>query len=169
MENLLSDTIYSFVSQEDKDFIITFNEAMIKAGYENNDIQPYVVFGKYKIEYYKPGNKTKKYIARIYFREDEIVLRLYFSDIDKHRDYLENAPDFIKKPFVDDSHKCKMPDCKGMITKGKCRYRKTYTLDGANRIKCSEQSFLFYNMESKNASQYVELLTIFYPVKKRML
>ena len=169
MRELLFGDNFNFVSEKDKDFIIVFDDFMVKAGYENNDIQPYVVFGKYKIEYYKPGNKTKKYIARIYFRDDEIVLRLYCSDIDKRKDYLENSPDFIKKPFTDESHKCKMPDCKGMITKGKCRYRKTYTLDGVNHVKCSEQSFLYYNMESKNVSKYVDLLTTFYPVKKRMV
>ena len=48
MRNLLSDEIYNFVSQQDKEFIIAFNDAMIEAGYENNGIQPYVVFGKYK-------------------------------------------------------------------------------------------------------------------------
>jgi hypothetical protein len=164
MRNLLSDEIYNFVSQQDKEFIIAFNDAMIEAGYENNGIQPYVVFGKYKIEYYKPGNKTNKYIARFYFRDDEIVLRLYFSNIDKHRDYVEKSSDFIKKPFVDESHQCK--HCKGMITNGKCRYRKTYTLDGVPYVKCAEQSFMYYNMEPKNASSYAELLTVFYPAKK---
>lgn len=166
MKDLLSNEIYSFVSQADKDFIVSFNEYMTKAGYENNGIQPYVVFGKYKIEYYKPGTKTKKYIARIYFRDDEIVLRLYFSDIDKYREYIESSPDFIKKPFVDDSHKCKS-GCKGMIVNGKCRYRKTYALNGVNYVKCAEESFYFCKLNTENASKYVELLTVFYPNKRR--
>ena len=167
MKNQLLDERYSFVSEKDKEFIIAFNDSMLSAGYENNGIQPYVVFGKYKIEYYKPGTKTKKFIARIYFREDGIVLRLYFSDIDKHREYIESAPDFIKKPFVDESHGCKMPDCKGMITNGKCRYRKTYNIGGTPYIKCAEQSFMYYNMDAKNAESYTEPLIKFYPTKKR--
>ena len=168
MDKLLSDEKYTFVHQKDKDFIIVFNDFMVNAGYENNGIQPYVVFGKYKIEYFKPGNKTKKYIARIYFRDDKIVLRLYFSNIDKHRDYIEKSPDFIKKPFIDESHRCKKPNCKGMGN-DKCRYQKTYTIDGVLYIKCAEQSFCFYKMDAENASRYVELLTTFYPNRKRPL
>jgi len=165
MENLLSDEKYNFVGQKDKDFIIAFNSAMTEAGYENNGIQPYVVFGKHKIEYYKPGSKTKKYIARIYFRDEEIVLRLYFSNIDKRRGYIEKSPDFIKKPFIDDSHQCK-PNCKGMIVNDKCRYRKKYTLDGVPFIKCAEESFMFYQMNPENAPRYAELVGAFYPVRK---
>jgi hypothetical protein len=85
VRELLDNPIYECISEQDKDFIAVFNDAMISAGYENNGIQPYVVFGKYKIEYYKPGTKTKKYLARVYIRDDGIVLRLYFSDIDRHR------------------------------------------------------------------------------------
>ena len=167
MKNILSEEKYNFVSQKDKDFIIAFDNAMKEAGYKNNGIQPYVVFGKYKIEYFKPGTKTPKYIARFYFRDDEIVLRLYISNIDKHKDYIEKSQDFIKKPFIDNSHQCK-PNCKGMITNNKCRYRKTYTLSGVPYVKCAEQSFMFYQMNPGNAIQYVELLTVFYPIKKRI-
>ena len=166
MEKLLSDEKYAFVNQKNKDFIVAFNTSMIEIGYANNSIQPYVVFGKYKIEYYKPGNKIKKYIARFYFRDDDIVLRLYLSNIDRHADYIEKSPDFIKKPFVDSSHTCKKPDCKGMGSEP-CRYRKIYTIDGVTHIKCAEQSFCFYEMDAQNASTYVELLTTFYPDKKR--
>ena len=126
---------------------------------------PMSCLGNTKIEYYKPGNKTNKYIARFYFRDDEIVLRLYFSNIDKHKEYIEKSPDFIKKPFIDESHLCK--NCNGMITNGKCRYRKTYALHGVPYVKCAEQSFMYYNMEAKNALNYAELLTVFYPAKKR--
>ncbi len=168
LEKLLSDEKYTFVSPTDQAFIVAFNNAMIHAGYENNGIQPYVVFGKYKIEYYKPGNKTKKYVARIYFREGGIVLRLYFSDIDKHRSYLEQAPDFIQKPFVDGSHRCKAPGCKGLINQnGNCRYRKAYTLNGVAYQKCAEESFCFYQLDAKNAAGYAALLAEFYPNKKR--
>jgi hypothetical protein len=168
MKNLLSDGKYSFISQQDKDFILAFDNSMIEAGYANNDIQPYVVFGKYKIEYYKPGTKTKKYIARIYFRDDGIVLRLYLSNIDKHSVYIENAPDFIQEPFVSDAHNCKKPNCKGMITNGKCRYIKTYTLKNAPHIKCAEQAFIYYGLDVKDVAQYIELLVTFYPIKQRV-
>jgi hypothetical protein len=163
----LSDEQYSFIGSKDKNFIIAFNDAMTVAGFENNGIQPYVVFGKYKIEYYRPGNKTHKYVARIYLRDNEIVLRMYFSNIDKRRDSIEDSPEYIKKPFVDDSHKCKI-NCKGMrMNDGKCRYQKKYTIDNMIYLKCSGESFMYYNMDGENASEYVELLATFYPKKKR--
>lgn len=165
-EKLLSDETYEFAVQNDKDFIVAFITLMMAAGYENNGIQPYVVFGKCKIEYFRPGNKTNKYVARIYLRDDEIVLRLYFSNIDRHSAYIAQVPDFIRKPFVDGVHKCKKPNCKG-IGNGKCRYQKIYTIDGVRYMTCAEQSFCYYGMEAGNASQYVDLLSIFYPQKKR--
>ncbi len=168
MEFLLIDRLYDFVSSGDKEFIVAFDRAMKKAGYENNGIQPYFVFGKYKIEYFRPGNKTNKYVARIYFRDDGIVLRLYFSNIDKHRSYIEAAPDFLKKPFIDGSHKCKKPDCNGMPGKnGICRYQKVYKIDGVPYVSCAETSFCYYHMKAENAECYVELLCAFYPGKKR--
>jgi hypothetical protein len=167
LDKLLLDEKYAFVSQKDRDFIMAFNDCMMNVGYKNNGIQPYVVFGKHKIEYFKPGNKTNKYIARIYLRDDKIVLRLYFSSIDKHSAYIEKAPDYIQKPFVDESHKCKRPNCKG-IGNDKCRYQKTYVIDGITYIKCAEQSFMYHNVDAENAPGYVDLLATFYPIKKHI-
>ena len=62
MQKMLLEDTFDFISHEDKNFIIAFNDSMIEAGYDNNGIQPYVVFGKYKIEYYKPGNKTNNIV-----------------------------------------------------------------------------------------------------------
>lgn len=53
MINLLLDEKYNFVTKEDKDFIIAFDDAIIKVGYQSNGINPYVCLGKYKIEYSK--------------------------------------------------------------------------------------------------------------------
>ncbi|MCL2456959.1 MAG: hypothetical protein FWD19_05365 [Defluviitaleaceae bacterium] len=160
MTKLLTDDKYNFVGKKDTDFIVAFDDYMIANGYKNNGIQAYYVFGKYKIEYYKTKNK---YVARIYFRDDGIVLRLYFSNIEKHKNYIENAPEFIKKPFVDDSHKCKKPNCKGMMLNDKCRFRKTYTIDGMSHVKCASESFMYHELEAENASEYVALLDTFYP------
>lgn len=167
MKKLLSDGRFAFVSREDRDFILAFDASMHKAGYANNGIQEYVVFGKYKIEYFKPGNKSKKYIARIYFRDDGIVLRMYFSNIDRHKASIESAPDYIKKPFVDGSHKCKRPNCKAMGADiEKCRYRKTYSIDGVRYEACAELSFCYYNPQAKDTQGYIDLLAAFYSIKK---
>ena len=165
IKELLATATFNFVAEKDKQFIIAFNDEMSKAGYMNNGVQPYVVFGKYKIEYCKAGLKTKKYVARIYFRDNGIVLRMYFSDIDKSRDYIEKAPDFIKKPFIDGHSRCKGDGCKGMIVNNKCRYRKSYVIDGEPYVKCSESAFMFKKPDACNAKEYVNLLTAFYPNK----
>ena len=169
MKELLSDEKFGFVSEKDKDFIIAFNDAITGAGYENNGIQPYVVFGKYKIEYSKAGLKSKKYVARIYIRDDGIVLRLYFTDIDKHREYLENAPDFIKIPFINERGKCGQceKDGGGIGKKGKCSFKKTYTINSILYEKCAGDNFYFDNPDVHSIAQYIELLTEFYPDRKR--
>jgi len=169
MNKLLADEKFDFISENDKEFIVAFNNEMLRAGYMNNGIQPYVVFGKYKIEYCKARLKTKKYVARIYFRDKEIVLRLYFSNINTCRDYIEKAPDFIKKPFINNHSKCKGCDANGggMISNTKCRYKKSYIIDSETYIKCAEQAFMFENPAACNAIEYVNLITAFYPDKSR--
>lgn len=171
INELLVDSKFGFLNEDEKQFISVFNNKMKANGYTNDGIQDYVVFGKYKIEYYKAGTKSKKVVARIYIRDGDekiaarwgghglgIVLRLYFTNIDKHRAYIENAPDYIKAPFTD-SHSV----CRGC--KGDCNRRKAYTLDGKAYVKCTDSAFMFEKPCAKNAFEYVNLLAAFYPTK----
>ncbi len=169
MESLLSDERYNFLSEKEKQFIIAFDHAITKAGYESNGIAPYVCLGKYKIEYSKLGLKTKKYAARFYFRDSGIVLRMYFTNIDKHREYIETAPDFIKAPFTDSRGKCRQCDKNGggIGKTGKCTFKKTYTIDGKLYEKCSGETFYFDNYDLKSIPLYMELLAVFYPDRKK--
>ena len=168
MEKLLADEKFSFVSEQDKAFIVAFDAAMLAAGYENNGIQPYVVFGRHKIEYSKAGLKTKKYVARIYLRDDGIALRLYFTDVDRHRGTIEGAPDFIKAPFVNDRGRCKQCDQNGggIGRKGKCAFKKTYTIDGVLHEKCAGDNYFFNSHDIGNVPRYIDLLAAFYPGRK---
>ena len=59
------------------------------------------------IIYSKSGVKSKQVAARIYIKENGIVLRLFFNDIDKHREYIENAQDFIKNVFLGEHGNCR--------------------------------------------------------------
>lgn len=174
ISNLLEHEKFNFHNQDEKQFISAFNNHMKNIGYINNGIQNYVVFGKYKIEYYKSGVKTKKVVARIYLRDGDediaarwgghglgIVLRLYFTNIEKHKTYIENAPDFIKNPFID-SHSV----CKGC--KSKCSRRKLYTIDGNSYAKCTDCSFIFEEPETNNVMEYINLLIEFYPLKQAL-
>lgn len=165
MKKKLSDPLYDFVSDNDKAFVIAFDKAMHKIGYENSGITPYVCFGKYKIEYSKTGLKTKKVIARFYFRDDDIVLRLYFTKIDKHIAYIENSCDFIKSSFTNDTGKCGHCD-NGFNVNDSCNFRKTYTIDEQVYEKCSGNNFYFDNHDVASVPKYIELITTFYPVKK---
>ena len=171
MNDLLAHEKFSFLKEDEKQFIVSFNDKMTKIGYANDGIQDYVVFGKYKIEYYKAGVKTKKVAARIYIRDGDekiaarwggnglgIVLRLYFTNIGKHRAYIENAPDFIKTPFVDGHSVCH--GCKD-----KCNRRKIYNIDGKTHTKCTDSAFMFEEPNKKNVVEYINLLTLFYPIK----
>ena len=160
---------FNFLSEDEKRFISAFTDAMTENGYANDGVQDYVVFGRYKIEYYKAGVKTKKVVARIYIRDGDakiaarwsgrglgIFLRLYFTNIDKHRAYIESAPDFIRAPFVDDHSLCH--GCKD-----ECNRRKVYTIYDKAYAKCADSAFLFNEPQAKNVMEYVSLLTEFYP------
>lgn len=159
---------YDFISDKQKQFVIAFDEAITKAGYESGGIVPYVCLGKYKIEYSRTGLKTKKFVARFYFRDYGIVLRLYFTNIDKHRDYIDNAPDFIKTPFINDVGKCKQCDKNGggIGKKGKCSFKKSYTIGNVLYEKCSGENYYFDNYNLDAIPVYIELIQTFYPDKK---
>lgn len=159
---------FDFLSDSEKEFVTGFDEAVKKIGYESDGIKPYVCFGRYKIEYTRAGNKTKKYVARFYFRDSGIVLRLYFTNIDKHRKYIENAQNYIKAPFVNDTGKCRHCDENGggIGNREKCSFRKSYTIDNVLYEKCSGETFYFENYNIDAVPKYIELLKVFYPARK---
>jgi len=115
------------------------------------------------IIYTRSGVKSKNVFARIYIRDSSIVLRLFFSNIDKHREYIENAPSHIKGVFVGDFGKCQHDkDDKD----GKCQFRKTYTIDDQLIEKCNGLTFEFHNPRIQEINGYIGLFTEFYPKKK---
>lgn len=168
MKELLMDTQYDFINQAEKDFIIAFDRAITKAGYESNGIQPYVCLGRYKIEYSKANLKNKKYVARFYFRDHGIVFRLYFTNIDRHSKYIENAPAWIKDPFINHQGRCKQCDKSGggIGRKGKCSFKKSYTIDHVHHEKCAGENYYFSNLDIARIPQYIALLGEFYPNKR---
>ena len=146
MEELMSEDRFSFISEAEKDFINAFSKEMELLGYDFGDgIGDGFCWGKYMILYAKTGVKNKKVIARIYIREDGIVLRLFFSNVDKHQDYIENAPKHIKEVFTGVHGNCKCNP-----KKENCRMRKTYVIDGKTHEKCSGAAFEFCNPAVKN-------------------
>ena len=121
-------------------------------------------WGRFMIIYTKSGLKSKKVFARIYMREDEIVLRFFFSGIDNHRQYIENSPLHIKEVFVGEYANCK--HCHNEKN-GTCQFRKTYTIDNRIIDKCNGSTFEFHNPDLRQMHDYVTLFTEFYPNRQK--
>ena len=163
MSEILHEERFRCISDPDKAFINAFDESIEELGYDfGGGIGDGYCWGKYMIVYSKTGVKNKKVIARIFIRENGIVLRLFFNDIDKHSAYVESTPEHIREVFVGDQGKC---SCNPQ--KENCRMRKTYTMGGRQIEKCSGVVFEFRNPTTEKRSDYINLLAEFYPVKKR--
>jgi len=166
-DNFLTDEKFNFIAAHDKAFIYAFDDEMVRLGYNfGNNIGSGFCWGKYMIIYTKTGVKSKKVYARIYLRDSSIVLRLFLSDIDKHRDYVQNAPAYIKEVFTGDFGNCK--HCHNEKD-GVCMFRKTYTLDDRFIEKCNGSTFEFHEPSLKKLGGYVSLFTKFYPAKNRKI
>ena len=115
------------------------------------------------IIYSKIGVKSKQVAARIYIRENSIILRLFLNKIDKHREYIENAQDFIKEVFTGEHGKCNhCHNDKGGI----CKFRKTYTLENNCIEKCNGVTFEFWAPNLEKLPGYMGLLKEFYPIRR---
>ena len=164
MDKQLAKEEYSFINTKDKEFITAFDKAINEIGYSSgNNIGSGFCWGRYMIIYAKTGVKDKKVAARIYIREDSIMLRLFFSNIDKHREYIENAPEFIRQPFVN-----KHGDCNHCHNEkdGLCRFRKTYTIANRFMEKCNGFVFEFANPDTSKIPDYIAILKEFYQKRK---
>lgn len=164
MKNLLSEERFHIVSAEDKQFILAFNDEITKLGYDfGGSIGSGFCWGKYMIIYSKSGVKSKQVAARIYIRENSIVLRLFLNKIDNHREYIETANGFIKEAFTNDYGKCNhCHNDKGGI----CKFRKSYTLEDRLIEKCNGITFEFWEPNLEKLPEYINLLKEFYPVKR---
>ena len=162
MGELLSEERLNIISETDKNFILGFDKAINGLGYDSGGtIGDGICWGKYMIIYSKTGVKSKKVIARIFIRENGIVVRLFFNNIDKHRKYIESAPEHIKNVFINNHGNC---SCNPQ--KENCRMRKSYTIDGKQIEKCSGVVFEFWGPTAEKLIDYINLLAEFYPVKK---
>ena len=156
IEDLLSERRFNIVSEPDKAFIIAFDKAMNKLGYDcGNIIGSGVIWSPFMVIYGKTGTKSRPIIARIFIQEKEIQLRLFLNKIDVHRQYIETAPAHIKEPFIGPHNDCK--SCKE-----KCGW-KEYMIDGRLMRKCNP--FWFFQPTLEKLSDYMGLLSEFYAKK----
>jgi hypothetical protein len=164
MKDILKEERFNFISPNDKAFIVAFDDEMVKLGYTCGDkIGSGYCWGKYMVIYTKAGVKSKNVYARIYIRDESIVLRLFLNAIDKHRTYVESAPSYIKDVFTGDYGNCK--HCHN-DKDGKCMFRKSYTLDGRLIEKCNGTTFEFPTPGIQELYDYMALFSEFYPQKR---
>lgn len=164
MKDLLKEEAYSFVSSKDKEFIIAFDAEMDRQGYTSSQtIGDGYCWGRKMIIYTKAGVKSKKSYARIYLREDDLILRMYFSNVDKQRQAIELAPDYIQQAFTGDYGVCK--HCHNMKEDGSCSHRKSYTIHSKQYEFCDGFAFWFFSPDLARIPEYIKLFLAFYPEK----
>jgi hypothetical protein len=160
LTELLAERRFNIVSENDKAFIMAFDKAVNELGYDcENTIGSGYSWSPLMIIYGKPGTKSRPCIARIYIHNEGISLRLFFSNINKHRVYIENAPEHIKSIFLG-GHDC---PCRPVCPhKG----QKVYTIDDKNYQKCCHADFRITKPNIDELSDYIGILAEFYPAKK---
>ena len=160
MKELLSERRFEIISEVDKAFIVAFDEAINELRYDfGGSIGSGYTWSPLMIIYGKTGTKSRPCVARIYIGEGSTVLRLFFNNIDKHRAYIENAPEHIKELFFGGRDCDCEPKCK--LSKA----RKIYTINDRKFEKCAHADFMFSQPNLEKLPDYIGLLTEFYPVK----
>jgi len=164
MKELLNENRFDFISPADKGFILAFDEAMTGMGYGfGGSIGSGYCWGRYMVIYTKTGVKSKKVAARLYLRDESILLRLFLNDIDRHREYIEQAPAYIQEVFTGTHGDCqRCHNDKG----GVCKFRKSYTLHGRLIEKCNGITFEFADPSLEMLPDYLGLFREFYSKKK---
>ena len=165
IKQLFEESRFDFVNANDKAFTIAFDTAMLERswGLETNGHYKGYMWGQYMFIYRKLGVKTKKVPARIYLRKNGIALRLFFSNIDKRRTYIENSPLHIKNVFTGTHGNC--GHC-GNEREGSCKHRKTYAIDDNVYEKCDGEVFVFSQPNMENLLDYLALFDEFYSPQK---
>lgn len=168
MKDLLKDEAYDFVSPGDKEFIVAFDTEMNRLGYTcSQTIGDGYCWGRKMIIYTKAGVKSKKSYARIYLRGNDLILRMYFSNVDKQRQAIEQAPGYIQQAFTGDYGACR--HCHNMKEDGSCSHRKSYTLHDKQYEFCDGFAFWFFSPNLEGIQEYIKQFLAFYPEKRRRL
>jgi hypothetical protein len=170
MEKILKEERFNFHSKENKEFILEFTKRIKFLDYDfDGNIGSGFDWGNYQIIYSLNGIKgSRNIIARIIIRDNFVIvsggkenklkngifLRLYFSNINKHIKYIENAPMLIKDRFVNNSGMCK-------YCTEQCYKRKIYKINGKEMIKCRD-IFEYYDPKIEEIKDYIDILKEFY-------
>ena len=162
MSELLAERRCDVISDADKNFIIAFDSAITKLGYDfGNAIRAGHSWGsQLMIVYGKTDTKSRPCPARIHIRENDILFQIFFTNIDAHRQYIEAAPAYIKEVFT------KYGDKGCTSCRSKCG-PKEFTIDGHFKSVCRDAPFWFDKPSVEKLSDYMGLIAEFYPAKIR--
>ncbi|WP_050697822.1 hypothetical protein [Anaeromassilibacillus senegalensis] len=162
IETHIAEEPFHFIQEKDKIFIIEFTKALEEMGYTyGGEIGSGYCWGKYMLIFRKANVKSKNVVARIYIKDDSIVLRLFFNHVTKHAAYISASPAHIQNAFTGDYGTCK--HCKG----DSCKFRKDYEIDGVKYEKCNGTTFEFHDPKIENLAYYLALFKEFYPLSKK--
>lgn len=161
----LSDRRFDFVSADNKAFMLVFDDEMSRLGYGfGGKIGDGFCWGRYMVLYRRVGVKSETVYARLYLRESDVVLRLFLNQIDKHRTFIENAPEHIKSVFTGTRGDCeRCHNDKG----GVCKFRKSYTLENRLIEKCNGIVFEFFEPDVSKLGDYLDLFNEFFPNRRK--
>lgn len=164
MRTILNEDRFDFISTDNKAFMLAFTEEMSRLGYGfGGKIGDGFCWGRYMVLYRKVDVKSETVYTRIYIRETDIVLRMFLNQVDKHRGFVEGAPEHIRSVFTGPRGDCEhCHNDKGGI----CRFRKTYSLDGRLIEKCNGIVFEFFEPNLAKLGDYINLFIEFFPLKK---
>jgi len=165
MESILKEPRFDFLSDKSRAFLLAFDHEMEALGYYfGQSIGNGYCWGRFMVIYRKRGAKSNQVYARVYLRDNDIVLRLFLNRIDKHRAYLEQAEPFILAPFTGERGNC--AHCHNEKNSS-CKFRKSYTLFDRNIDKCNGITFEFFEPDLMRLPGYLALFREFYPQKKQ--
>ena len=162
IDELLSEKRCSHLSADDKAFISGFDKTMNELGFDcETKIVSGTAWSPMMIAYGKIGTKSRPCPTRIYLKEDgTITVRLYLNGVNKHAQYIENAPSVIKNLFAFEGGDC-------MSCNSSCMPGKVYTIGGQAYQKCNHSTFYFNSPSAHIMPDIQELLAKFFPVKKK--
>ncbi|HWS29631.1 MAG TPA: hypothetical protein VN512_05880 [Clostridia bacterium] len=165
MERILKEPRFDFLSDSSKAFLFAFDCEMEALGYHfGESIGDGYCWGRYMVIYRKRNVQSDQVYARVYLRDNDIVLRLFLNKIDKHRSYLEQAEPFILAPFTG-----KRGDCTHCHNEkdSTCKFRKSYTLFNRSIEKCNGITFEYFEPDIADIPSYIALFREFYPERRK--
>ncbi len=166
MEAILQEARFNFVSEQNKAFMVAFNQEMNRLGYDFvGTIGTGYGWGKYMVIYTKTGVKSQAVYARIYLQEDGITLRLFLNNVDQHEAFIEKAPAHIKALFTAEDTLCKH-DRDDQDGNCRSRFRRTYTIDGQRIEQCMPLTYYIPQPEMQRLPDYIALFAEFYAGKR---